>query len=34
MGEIMNDINMNEDDDYNLSYLDYDDYELLSEDAE
>ncbi len=30
----MNDINMNEDDDYNLSYLDYDDYELLSEDAE
>jgi hypothetical protein len=29
----MNDINMNEDD-YNLSYLDYDDYELLSEDAE
>jgi hypothetical protein len=33
MGEIMNDINMNEDD-YNLSYLDYDDYELLSEDAE
>lgn len=30
----MNDMNMNEDDDYNLSYLDYDDYELLSEDAE
>jgi hypothetical protein len=34
MGEMMNDMNMNEDDDYNLSYLDYDDYELLSEDAE
>ena len=30
---MMNDTNMNEDD-YNLSYLDYDDYELLSEDAE
>lgn len=29
----MNDMNMN-DDDNNLSYLDYDEYELFSEDAE
>jgi hypothetical protein len=33
MGVMMNDMNMN-DDDNNLSYLDYDEYELFSEDAE
>lgn len=34
MGVTMNDMNMNDDDDNNLSYLDYDEYELFSEDAE
>ena len=30
----MNELDMNNDDDNNLSYLDYDEYELFSEDAE
>ena len=34
MGVMMNELDMNNDDDNNLSYLDYDEYELFSEDAE